>query len=292
MAGWNIRRALDVAALMRERWPGDWARLSARLELHDAELDQWLDAAHTIATGLDPKTGLYEQFAGYFDLEQIDLAAYAGRSVPIDVVLGRERTQQSQVIKQADVVALLALLPEAFADDAGAANFRYYEPRCGHGSSLSAAMHGLVAARLGDAEAALHYFEQTAATDLTDTQASTAGGVHIAALGGLWMMTLFGFAGVSLRSDGVAIDPQLPEGWKSLGFRLQWRGRSLRIRIGQTEQLIEATLESGEPMMVIVDGERHEARLGQGLRVPNEHRRGPAARPSKAKPAVSPGWAA
>jgi trehalose/maltose hydrolase-like predicted phosphorylase len=29
----------------------------------------------------------------------------------MDVVLGRERTRQSQVIKQADVVALLGLLP-------------------------------------------------------------------------------------------------------------------------------------------------------------------------------------
>ena len=34
--------------------------------------------------------------------------------MPMDVVLGRERTQRSQVLKQADVVALLALLPDAF----------------------------------------------------------------------------------------------------------------------------------------------------------------------------------
>jgi hypothetical protein len=67
--------------------------------------------------------------------------------VPMDVVLGRERTQKTKVIKQADVVALLGLLPEEFAGDHADANFRYYEPRCGHGSSLSGAMHGLVAAR-------------------------------------------------------------------------------------------------------------------------------------------------
>ena len=53
------------------------------------------------------ETGLFEQFAGFFALEEIDLADYAGRSVPMDVVLGRERTQRSQVVKQADVVALL-----------------------------------------------------------------------------------------------------------------------------------------------------------------------------------------
>ncbi len=195
-----------------------------------------------MATGLDPKTGLFEQFAGYFALEEINLADYAGRSVPMDVVLGRERTQRSQVIKQADVVALLGLLPEEFVGDTGRANFHYYEPRCGHGSSLSRAMHGLVAARLGYSEMALRYFRQTAAIDLADTHVAIDGGMHIAALGGVWLTAVFGFAGLSLRSDGIAIDPQLPAGWGSLGFSLQWRGRRLKIRIDQSKQYLEATL--------------------------------------------------
>ena len=149
MARWNIRRALEIATLLGERWPARWASLSTRLGLDDNELEQWRSVAETLVTGLDPKTGLFEQFAGFFSLEEINLADYAGRSVPMDVVLGRERTQRSKVIKQADVVALLALLPEEFGGDTGAANFHYYEPRCSHGSSLSPAMHGLVAARLG-----------------------------------------------------------------------------------------------------------------------------------------------
>ena len=87
MARWNIRRGLDVAALLRERWPTRWASLSHGLTLDDAELQQWRDAADTLKTGLNPKTGLFEEFAGYFELENIDLSAYAGRSVPMDVVL-------------------------------------------------------------------------------------------------------------------------------------------------------------------------------------------------------------
>ena len=123
MARWNIRRALDVTALLRERWPERWARLASRLALDDTELKQWLNVAETMATGLDVRTGLFEQFAGFFALEDIDLTNYSGRSVPMDVVLGRERTRSSQVIKQADVVALLGLLPEEFVGETGAANF-------------------------------------------------------------------------------------------------------------------------------------------------------------------------
>ena len=268
MARWNIRRALEMAALLRERWPERWMRLSSRLSLDDAELKHWLSAADTMATGLDPKTGLFEQFAGFFALEDIDLTHYAGRSVPMDVVLGRERTQRSQVIKQADVVALLGLLPEEFVGETGAKNFDYYEPRCGHGSSLSRAMHGMVAARLGRSEMALRFFQQTAAIDLADTHAAIDGGIHIAALGGIWMTAVFGFAGLSLHSTGMALDPQMPPNWRSLGFHVQWRGRHLRIKIVQGEQLVEATLEAGEPMTLLVSGQLHDLRRDRTLRVP------------------------
>ena len=119
MARWNIRRALEVAALLRERWPDRWARLSYGLGLEDTELVRWRAVAETMFTGWNSQTGLFEQFAGFFGLEEIDLAGYAGRSVPMDVVLGRERTQRSKVIKQADVIALLGLLPEEFPGDSG-----------------------------------------------------------------------------------------------------------------------------------------------------------------------------
>ncbi|MEQ7154209.1 glycoside hydrolase family 65 protein [Brevundimonas aurifodinae] len=265
MARWNIRRALDVAALLGERWPERWADLSIRLDLHDAELKSWSDVAETMATGRVPATGLFEQFAGYFDLEDVDLSAYAGRTVPMDVVLGRERTQRSQVIKQADVVALLALLPDEFAGETGTANFRYYEPRCGHGSSLSTAMHGLVAARLGATGMALDYFRRTAAIDLADTKVAIGGGIHIAAQGGLWMMTIFGFAGLALRSDGITLTPHLPASWNSLSFSLQWRGRRLAVRIDQANLKLDVRLDSGLPMTVAVYGEPHGLRVDQGL---------------------------
>jgi trehalose/maltose hydrolase-like predicted phosphorylase len=267
MARWNIRRALEVAAMLRKRWPACWASLSARLKLVDDELERWLHTAETMATGLDPATGLFEQFAGFHQLEDVDLSQYAGRSVPMDVVLGRDRMRRSQVIKQADVVALLGLLPEEFPGEAAAKNFGYYEPRCSHGSSLSRAMHGLVAARLGLVDMALRYFHETAAIDLGDTQVAIDGGIHIAAQGGVWLMAVFGFAGLSLTPDGPALDPRLPPSWSSLGFRFQWRGRSLKIRIGQAVRGIDATLEAGEPLTLFIRGQPFELRGGDTLQV-------------------------
>ena len=229
------------------RWPDHAAALREKLALGDDELADWRDAVARIVVGLDPATGIYEQFTGFHALEPLDLAAYAERTVPIDVVIGRERTQRSQVVKQADVVALMALLPEEFPGATTERNFRHYEPRCAHGSSLSAGMHALVAARLGDVEMALRYLRQTAATNL-DFDPNSAGGVRIAGLGALWQAVMLGFADLDLRGDTLAIDPKLPPQWRSLSFRVCWRGRSVAIRIaGRT---VQATLVDGEPMEI------------------------------------------
>ena len=119
MARWNIRRALEVAAAVARTLARPLGTPVIRLGLDDTELVRWRTVAETMFTGWNSQTGLFEQFAGFFGLEEIDLAGYAGRSVPMDVVLGRERTQRSKVIKQADVVALLGLLPEEFPGDSG-----------------------------------------------------------------------------------------------------------------------------------------------------------------------------
>ena len=182
MARWNIARALEAIEVIRARWPDRGAALWERLALSEPEIADWRDAVARIVTGLDPATGLYEEFAGYHKLEPLDLSLYADRKVPIDVVIGRERTQRSQVVKQADVVALLALLPDEFPGAAAKANFRHYEPRCAHGSSLSAGIHALVAARLGETETALRFLRHAAAADL-ELDPNSAGGIRIAGLG-------------------------------------------------------------------------------------------------------------
>ncbi|HSC93665.1 MAG TPA: HAD-IA family hydrolase [Burkholderiales bacterium] len=266
MARWNIARGLEVVEVLTARWPERMRELEQRLRLDSAERAAWGEVAHGLVTGFEAASRLFEQFEGYFNLEDIDLTAYADRTQPMDVVLGRERTQHTSIVKQADVVALLALLPDAYDREVDEANFRYYEPRCGHGSSLSRALHALVAARLGDVDLAYRYFCESAAIDLADTTGSSAGGVRIAALGGLWQIAAFGFAGLSLRADGLVVDPHLPPQWRSLRLRVQWRGRKLALRLAARE--VQATLESGEPLPLSVGGRRVTIEAGSTERLP------------------------
>ena len=263
MAQWNLECGQEIARLLRLRWPRRWAALQRRLRIGAKELVQWGDVAARLAVVQDPTTGLLEQFAGFSQLEAVDLAAYEPRGAPMDVLLGAERVQRSQVIKQADVVMLLALLWNRFPAQARETNFRYYEPRCGHGSSLSPPIHALVAARLGRTALALRYFRETAAIDLDDTMGNAAGGVHIGALGGLWQAAVFGFAGLSLERDGVAFDPHLPAEWDGLSFPLQLRGRSLRVAVRRQPLTVEVALTSGKPLALRIGDRRHRIVAGE-----------------------------
>ncbi len=225
MARWNLETAAEIANLVAERWPGPWQALSRRLGIEPEESRRWQQVARDLYTGFDERTGLFEQFRGYFDLEEIDLATFVPRTAPMDVLVGRERIQRSKVIKQPDVVMLVYLLWERMPPEVRKANFEYYEPRCAHGSSLSPAIHSLVAARLGDTELAQRYFRQAAEIDLDDSMGNAAGGIHAGALGGLWQATVLGFAGLRLAGERPEHRANLPPSWRSLSMRYQWRGR-------------------------------------------------------------------
>jgi kojibiose phosphorylase len=254
MAAFNLERAADASAFLCREQPDHWQRLAARLGIAENDPGSWRALAGKLVTGFDPATKLFEQFAGYFQLEEIDATAHQDCPTPIDVCLGAERVGRSKVIKQADVVALSALLWDKWPAAVHEANFRYYEPRTAHGSSLSPGLHALVAARLGDAARAQDYFRQAAEIDLANNMGNAAGGVHMGALGSLWQAAVFGTAGLQVQEGGIAVDPHLLPGWAELAFPVQWRGRLVRLRFEADPRRIEVAVEKGDELAVAVIG--------------------------------------
>ena len=264
MAAFNLEHAADAVDFFNHEQSSDWQRLSVRLGLTEQELESWRTRAKALITGFDPATKLFEQFAGYFQLEEIDVIAQRGFATPIDTSLGPERIRRSKAIKQADVVALSALQWEKWPVAVHEANFRYYEPRTAHGSSLSPALYALVAARLGDRTLAQVYFRQAAEIDLANNMGNAAGGVHMGALGALWQAAIFGAAGLRTRDDGIALDPHLLPGWVEMTFPVQWRGRLLRLRLQADPTRIEVTVEQGDELTIAaIDGPACRVRGGQ-----------------------------
>jgi trehalose/maltose hydrolase-like predicted phosphorylase len=262
MARWNLHCAADTIAVLQRERPSAWAGISARLALAADEAAAWRGIADALVTGLDPDSGLFEQFEGYFDLDDVDVIG--SRNGGSEASFERERVRQSKMIKQADVVALCLLLWDQWPRAVHEANFRYYEPRTAHGSSLSPALHALIAARLGDGALARRYMQQASDIDLANNAGTVAGGVHMAALGGLWQAAVFGVAGVRVRDNGIALDPQLPEGWTQLGCCVQWRQCRLRLILATDPARIEIAVEgSGELTIALIDGPACRAYAGR-----------------------------
>jgi hypothetical protein len=80
-------------------------------------------------------------------------------------------------------------------------------------------------------------------------------------------VALFGFAGLSLQADALILDPRLPPSWRSFGIRIHWRSRVVHVDIEQGSNSLTETLEAGEPMTLIVKGQRHALRTGETFRI-------------------------
>jgi trehalose/maltose hydrolase-like predicted phosphorylase len=77
MAAHNLLLGRRTVDWLRRRRPDAWSRLRSALAIDDAEPDRWERVADGIARCQDPATGRIEQFAGYFDLDDIDLDEHA-----------------------------------------------------------------------------------------------------------------------------------------------------------------------------------------------------------------------
>ena len=224
MAVWNLERGLRMVEQLQSQHPEKWSELAEKNGLGPEELDLMREVAATMYLDMQREDGLIEQFDGYFGLEDINVHDYEPRTAPVNIIMGTGKAVRTQLVKQADVVMALYLLEERFGQEQIASNFEYYDLRTGHGSSLSPSIYGLVAARLGKMERAIRYFRRAAQIDLADNMGNAAGGVHLAALGGLWQQMVMGFAGVRVQPDGLFLLPHVPAEWQQIVFRLIWKG--------------------------------------------------------------------
>jgi trehalose/maltose hydrolase-like predicted phosphorylase len=247
LARWNLRRAADMCA-----WFGDQSVTAE-------ECARWVSLADALVDGYQSETGIYEEFAGFFKLEPIRVVDIVERRpVTADLLLGRERVHNAQIVKQADVLMLHHLLPDEVEPGSLMPNLEYYEPRTAHGSSLSPGIHASLFARANRLDEAVEALRLAATIDLEDLTATSGGGLHLAAMGGVWQAIAFGFLGLRPRRDVLILDPRLPEQWNELEVRVVFLGNPVRIRVERSR----VTVDADAPLTVELAG--RTAQCGAG----------------------------
>lgn len=239
MVVWHLQTALKTLDWLRQNSPTDAERLIQLLDLTPERLAKWQDIILKMFIPFDPKRQIHIQFPGFFDMEYIPVAQYEPRMTSVQAILGHARTIQTQVIKQADIVMMMALLGESVGAPDGANvrqvminNWNTYYPCTDHGSSLSPAVHAWVAARLGLREEAYDLFYHAVQIDLQDNKGNVRDGIHAAACGGVWQAVIFGFCGLQIDDQGeLTLNPNLPDHWRQVAFKVYYRGEKREFSV-------------------------------------------------------------
>jgi trehalose/maltose hydrolase-like predicted phosphorylase len=245
LGAWTMRMAADLAEAGRTPAPASeiarWRELAERMVvLHDAQ-------------------GRIEQHEGFLELPLPEERAAQGQGLAFE----GDRMQWRDV-KQADVVMLMAVLEPLFDELERRANYLLYEPLTRHLSSLSEAVHSLVARRVGLAGQADDYLTRAIAIDLHDSRGNRPEGIHMATQGGLWQAVVCGCGGVRAERAALRLDPRLPEGWQQLRFRVQHAGAPLTVSMSR--DLLRVDAASGRTR-VSVNGFEGEVAAGRPLRL-------------------------
>ncbi|MEX0658194.1 MAG: glycosyl hydrolase family 65 protein [Egibacteraceae bacterium] len=248
----NLHYAATVIGTMRVEDPGRYGVLSNDLDLRDEEVEEWEQAADAMHIPYDEKRGINPQDAQFLERERWDFDATPLEHYPLLLHYHPLVIYRHQVVKQADVVLAMFLLGNEFTVEQKRANFRYYDPLTTSDSSLSPPVHAIIAAEIGDAEAAMEHFRLALFMDLADVADNTEHGIHVASTGGVWMALVHGFGGLRDVDGHLSFDPLLPDGCARLRFPLQVRGQRLHVDV-DTDRIVLA-LRDGPDLPVVVRG--------------------------------------
>ncbi|MFD2924823.1 glycoside hydrolase family 65 protein [Halobacillus naozhouensis] len=187
----------------------------------------------------------------------IDLSKYKKNQGSQSILLdySRGEVNEMQILKQADVVMLLYLFPDLFSKETIERNFTYYEEKTIHDSSLSKAIHSILAMRCGQEELAYQLFQEACLIDLGPNPHSSDEGIHAASLGSIWL-AVFSFLNLSFEQERIKLNPTLPQAWSSFKFPFHYKGRKITVEMNQDALWLEKV--GGDPIDLEIGKQRYQ----------------------------------
>lgn len=207
---------------------------------------------------LPREDGILPQDDTFMQKEIIDIEKYRQDDVRQMILkyYSRKQVNEMQVLKQADTVMLLSLMPKKFSNEVVAATWEYYEPKTIHDSSLSHAVYSIVASNIGKSEYAYQSFCSAIDIDMGPNPHSSNEGIHAASMGGIWMAVIRGFAGLWHDELGLYLKPCLPDEIQGLEFCVMIRGKEICISIDKEN--IHLSSNQSETLDIWVKGQKYE----------------------------------
>jgi maltose phosphorylase len=232
IAIWTLKYTLETISKVKS--DGDsFLKIADNLKFNEEEESvKWQHIIENMHFPFDAERNVFLQQDGFLDKELLTVDQITEHR-PINQKWSWDRILRSCFIKQADVLQGLYLFEEDFDYVTHERNFDFYEPMTVHESSLSPCVHTILASKLGKIEKAYEMYVRTSRLDLDDYNNDTEDGLHITSMAGTWMSVVKGFGGMRVKNTKLYLNPILPEGWKSLAFRVGLKDNLLEIEIGK-----------------------------------------------------------
>ena len=232
MAQENLRYAAATIESLRKEHPESFVVLMDRTGLDISEVEEWKRAAGAMYIPFDEKMGIHPQDDSFLDKQVWDFENTPADKYPLLLHYHPLVIYRYGVIKQADILLAMVLLGRDFSLEQKKRNFDYYDPLTTGDSSLSVCIQSILASELGYTQEAMEYFKYAVLMDLADVAGNVEDGVHIASIGGTWLATVYGFAGMRDYDGQVSFNPRpLPPGPERICFPLTIRGQMLEVSI-------------------------------------------------------------
>ena len=231
----TFKETIDSLDLIAQKYPEEYKRVIDMTSFTTDEIDRWKEIINNIYLPSDQSLGVFVQTDGYLDKELKTVDDIPANERPINQHWSWDRILRSCYIKQSDVLLGIYLYYPHFDKEAIERNFRFYEPRTLHESSLSPYIHSILASRIGYIDKAYDLFMHATRLDLDDYNNELSQGLHITSMPGSWLAIVQGFAGMQIDSHTLCFNPVIPEKWNRYSFKINYRKRILNIIIKKNE---------------------------------------------------------
>ena len=245
LAQWTLKYTLKVLTKVD-------AAVAQELNVSADEKAHWQDIVDRMYLPYDKDLNIFVQHDGFLDKDIEPVSAIPADQRPINQHWSWDKILRSPYIKQGDVLQGIWDFIDDYTPEQKKANFDFYEPLTVHESSLSPAIHAVLAADLHYEDKAVELYERTARLDLDNYNNDTTDGLHITAMTGGWIAVVQGFAGMRVRHGQLHYAPFLPKKWTRFSFRQVFRGRLIEVTVDQAGAHFK--LLSGEPLTIDVAG--------------------------------------
>jgi len=186
-----------------------------------------------------PITGIFEQHDGFFELPHVDLKSFPNEEIPIAKHWPYIKIFRYNIIKQPDTLNMFYFFGKEFSHREKLVNYEYYEERTLHESSLSPAVHGLLAIELGKLEDGYEFTEYASRLDLDNYNRNTEQGLHVSAASGAWAVMLHGWAGMRIDGDMLEFNPTIWKNWNSYTVRVAYNGVLIELHVTKSSAKIK-----------------------------------------------------